>query len=283
MLSVDTFTHVINQVLPEPHAGLLNGILFGTKATLSKSLLQDLISSGTLHIVALSGMNITLLSSLVGTIFLKFFHRRIASFITIVIIIGFIFFVGASPSVIRAGIMGGIGLLAVVLGKKNWPLYAWILAVISMLVLNPSWITDLSFQLSALATLGIILFGSKKTHVMNRQMNSTTEGRTFLHPLSSNLKGLVEENLRISLSAQVFTIPIFLFHFHRISLISPVANVLIAPTIGPITILGWITAVSGFIWLPLGIIIGWVDWLLLQYLLLVVTVTSHIPYASIQW
>jgi competence protein ComEC len=138
-----------------------------------------------------------------------------------------------------------------------------------------------SFQLSALATLGIILFGSKKQ----------SDGQSLPHaplgiPKSSPLTffwSLIEEDLRISLAAQVFTIPIFLFHFHRISLISPVANVAIAPTIAPLTILGWITAGLGVLWLPLVVIISWVDWLLLQYLLIIVTVSSHIPYASIQW
>lgn len=292
-MTVETFTHVVNQLLPEPHAGLMNGILFGTKATLSKPLMQDLISSGTLHIVALSGMNITLLSAMVGTVFLKIFSRRVSSILSIVVIIGFILFVGISPSVIRAGVMGVIGLLAIVFGKKNWPLYTWILAVIILLILSPTWLTDVSFQLSALATLGIILFGGKNVMTVDRNLKLDTKDQVSrFQPqglssrfkfLSSTVWSLIEDDLRVSLAAQVFTIPIFLFHFHRISLVSPLANVLIAWTIAPITILGWIIAVLGVIWLPLGIIISWVCWLLLQYLLIVVTVTSSLPFSSIQW
>ncbi len=161
MITVTTFTSILNQLLPEPHAGLLAGILFGTKATMSRELTDALIRTGTLHIVALSGTNITILTGIINFSLLWLVGRRFASALTILLITGFIWFVGPSPSVIRAGIMGGISLLAIIFGRQTWGLLAWMLAVSTMLLLNPEWITDLSFQLSAMATLGIILFGGK--------------------------------------------------------------------------------------------------------------------------
>src|SRR5450759_2989190 len=113
MVTVATFTSVINQVLPEPHAGLLAGILLGTKNTLSKDFLAALTTTGTLHIIALSGMNISILADLSITTFLRVVSRRVASLLTILIIIGFVWFVGVSPSVIRAAIMGCLTLFAV--------------------------------------------------------------------------------------------------------------------------------------------------------------------------
>ena len=158
-MTVETLTAIVNHVLPEPHAGLLNGILFGTKATLSKELYNALIRTGTLHIVALSGMNITIIALIMRSILLPFVSRRVASFLTILGIILFVWFVGASPSVVRAAIMGSISLLAIALGRQAWSLLSWVLALGIMLVIKPSWIGDISFQLSALATIGIILFG----------------------------------------------------------------------------------------------------------------------------
>ena len=308
MVTVQTFTSIINQLLPEPHAGLLAGILFGTKATLSKELVAALTTSGTLHIVALSGMNITILSSLVNVTLLRLVNRRIGSVVTILLIIGFILFVGPSPSVIRAGIMGGISLLAIIFGRQTWGLLSWMLAVSTMLLLNPSWITDLSFQLSALATLGMILFGgvargggqgaevARPNSEVFRSVGSPsappapTAANLNLSDLPAPLNTtgtflwkLIEDDLRLTLAAQVFTIPLIFWYFHRMSLVSPLTNILIGWVMQPLTVFGILVAIGGWIFLPLGQVLGWVTWALLQYVIVVVEWTSKIPGASVGW
>ena len=270
-MSVGTFTAIINMLLPEPHAGLLSGILFGTRATLSKELTDALVTTGTLHIIALSGMNITILTSLVGRLFVPLVGRRSASLITIVIIIMFILFVGPSPSVIRAGIMGAISLLATSSGRQYWSLYTLHLATGIMVVLVPTWITDFSFQLSVLATLGIILFGPK-SQLQKTNVSLLTQ---FWQP--------IESNLHITLAAQVFTIPLIFLQFHRISLVSPLANVLIGWTIVPITVLGFLVAILGWVWLPIGQVIAWVAWIVLEYLVGTVFLVARLPMASVNF
>jgi competence protein ComEC len=276
MITVDTFTGIIGQLLHEPHAGLLNGILFGTKATLDKKLLDALVITGTLHIVALSGMNISIIANLTATLLLRLISKRLTSLLTIIIIIGFILFVGPSPSVIRAGIMGSIGLLAIVFGRELWSLLSLILAVGIMLLLHPPWIGDLSFQLSALATLGIVLFGGTKK-------NTLSKGRAPFLNVSFFLLEILEDDLRITLAAQVFTIPLIFWYFHRLSLISPITNILIGWTIVPITALGFGSVIAGWLWLPLGYLLAWPAWVLLEYLIRVVILTSMIPLASVGW
>lgn len=305
MVTVQSLTSIINQVLPEPHAGLLGGILFGTKATLSKELSQALITTGTLHIVALSGMNITILTDLVNLTLLRVVSRREASLLTIGIIAGFVWFVGASPSVVRAAIMGTISLLAVIFGRQYWAFLSWVLAVGIMLLLNFNWLGDLSFQLSVLATLGIILFGNQPrgaevgmSLLRTRQASldkdslsmkkgrggltqNITPSRTAPALVSSLFLLGLKENLRLTLAAQVFTVPLILLHFHRISLVSPLSNILIGWIIQPLTVMGLFTATLGFFFLPLGQIIGWVTWVPLTYLIAVVEWTSKIPFASV--
>lgn len=273
MVTVATFTSVINQLLPEPHAGLLAGILFGTKATLSKDFLEALTITGTLHIIALSGMNISILAGLSITTLLRFVSRRVASLLTMLIIIGFVWFVGVSPSVVRAAIMGSITLLAIVLGRQTWSLFTYCLTIGVMLLVKPDWIGNLSFQLSALSTLGIILFGGKNTE-------KPVDGK---QKLFSFLYSLFEDDLTITLSAQVFTIPLILLTFRRISLVSPLTNILIGWTIAPVTAIGMATAILGWIFLPLGYVFGWVSWVLLEYLILVVRWTAIIPFSSLGW
>lgn len=264
MVTVVTFTSVINQILPEPHAGLLAGILFGTKATLSKDFLDALTSTGTLHIIALSGMNISILAGISTTILLRVVSRRIASLLTILIIIGFVWFVGVSPSVVRAAIMGSLTLLSIILGRQTWSLFIYSLTIAGMLLIHPGWIGDLSFRLSALATLGIILFGGKHVSV----------SKNIVPPF-------VEDSLRVTLAAQVFTIPLILFVFRRISLVSPLTNILIGWVIAPVTGLGMALAILGWIWLPLGYVFGWVTWLFLEYLILMVQWTAKLPFSSL--
>lgn len=281
------FTAIINQLLPEPHAGLLAGIVFGTKATLSKDLTENLIRTGTLHIVALSGMNITIMTSLVNKSLLWIIPRQLATVITILLIAGFVWFVGPSPSIVRAAVMGTITLLAIIFGRQAWALWAWFLAVTIMLLLNFSWITDLSFQLSTLATLGIILFGGKQPALLSAGRSAGNEFfRDARQLLLSSLKflySLVKDDLRTTLAAQVFTIPLILFTFGRISLVSPVTNILIGWTIAPLTVAGWLVAILGWLWLPLGQIVAWFTWVWLEYLLIVINWTSKIPGASLRW
>lgn len=258
-MTVATFTAIINQLLPEPHAGLLNGILFGTKAALSRDLYDALVATGTLHIVALSGMNITILESVIAKTLGYFLNKRITSVLTILLIIGFIWFVGLSPSVIRAGIMGSMALIAVIFGRQTWSIFFFAVTCVIMLLVHPAWIGDLSFQLSAGATLGIILFGPRVQ------------------------KNVLIDTLYVTLAAQTLTIPITLLTFRRISIISPVTNVLIGWIIQPLTVAGLIVAVLGLIWLPLGQVAAWIAWVFLEYLILAIELTAKLPFSSLNW
>lgn len=275
MPTVTTFTAIIGTMLPEPHAGLLAGMLFGTKSTLSRELVTSLTATGTLHIIALSGMNISILAALSMTTFLRFVSRRIACLLTVLIIIGFVWFVGVGASILRAAIMGCLSLLAVMLGRQNWSILTYLLTIGIMLLVKPDWIGDLSFQLSALATLGIILFG--------RARAVTTLPTTATPRLWSVCYSLVADDLRVTLSAQVFTIPLIVFTFHRLSLISPLTNILIGWTMAPITAIGLSAVLLGWIWLPLGTTLAWVCWLLLDYLILAVHMTARLPFSSINF
>lgn len=267
---LNPFIPILNSLLSEPQAGLLNGVLFGVKTTIPKDLYNALITTGTLHIVALSGINITILINLLYRVTLLSIDRRIASLFSICFVVFFVWFVGASPSIVRAAIMGSLSLFAVYFGRWSWGLLSLVLAAGIMLLPNFSLIKNLSFQLSFLATLGIILAGKK----VECQRKKTLLGK-LIFPL--------KENLRLTLSAQLFTLPIILYHFHRISLISPIANLLIEWTIQPIMVLGFITALIGWVWLPLAVIPAWMVWVPLTYLISIVEFLAKIPGASIKF
>jgi len=256
MITPMYFAGLINSLLPEPHAGLLSGILFGTKMTLSDQLKNALQITGTLHIIALSGTNITILTGIFFGTFVRILPRWISSIATVGVISAFVWFVGPTPSIVRAAIMGCITLLAPLTGRVAIGWITWGTAIGIMLFFHPSWIQEVSFQLSALASLGMILFGKKG-------------------------KNMFEDELITTLSAQVFTIPLILFTFGRISLVSPLTNVLIGWTIPIITVLGLFVCVAALFWMSLAQVSAWFLWVFLEFLIRVVVWTSHIPFASI--
>src|SRR5438105_15605054 len=101
MFSVENFTSVINHVLPEPQASLLAGMVFGVKTTMPDDLYQMLITTGTIHIISLSGQNIVIMTNAFAATTLNAFGRKISIVITMLLIVGFIFFVGPTQSIVR--------------------------------------------------------------------------------------------------------------------------------------------------------------------------------------
>lgn len=257
-MTPSVFTSVINGYLPEPHASLLNGILFGVSLKTSGVFYEKLKMVGLLHIVVLSGMNITLLAVIVGSI-TNFLPKRLSLFFTIVVIIMFILFVGPRPPIVRAGIMGILTLLAVLYGRKTAALYTLFLSGLFIAIFSLEWIKTISFQLSYGATLGIILFGEIKRK-------------------TSGFKFFVWKELKPSLAAQTFTVPLIFFAFHQISLIAPVSNILVSPLIAPLMIFGFLTAILGKINFYLGLIPAYVCYTILSYIVFIIERLSTIPY-----
>ncbi|KKP62905.1 MAG: internalization-related competence protein ComEC/Rec2 protein [Candidatus Roizmanbacteria bacterium GW2011_GWC2_34_23] len=258
MISPAIFTNVINSYLPEPEASLLNGIIFGVNLKTTKEFYQQLKIVGLLHLVVLSGINITLLAAMVSSV-TKYFSKVISTMITILTIILFVIFVGPKAPIIRAAFMGLLTHVAIITGRKNYTLYALFLSLIFILIFWPLWLKTVSLQLSYGATLGIILFGQ------------------------SNSKNNIVNNLRLTFAAQVFTVPIIFFYFKQVSLISPLANLLVAETIPPLMVFGFLTAILGKINFFLGYIPSLISYGILSYLVWIIETLAKIPYIFLQF
>lgn len=266
------FTSVINSYLPEPHASLLNGILFGVSLKTTKIFYEQLKMVGLLHIVVLSGMNITFLSAVITNL-TSFLSRRASLLLTILIIILFIIFVGPKAPIVRAGFMGILTSVAILSGRKNLVLYSLFLSAIFIALFWPKWLTTISFQLSYAATLGIILFGRVKN--LSPPVKSHREEK-----VKSFLKGawhIFWKEFKPSLAAQIFTVPIIFFYFKQISFISPLSNVLVSFTIVPLMIFGFLTAFLGKINFYLGFLPAWICYLFLSYIIFIVETLAKIP------
>lgn len=259
------FTSIINSYLPEPHATLLNGIIFGISTKTSPAFYQELKVVGLLHIVVLSGINITLLAAIVTALTIPL-GKKASIFITIVVIVLFILFVGAQPPIVRAGFMGILSLIAILYGRRNMALYGLILSAIFVGIFWPQWLKTVSFQLSYGATLGIILFGK------------TAPLRAAAFGWES-IRSTLWKEIKPSIAAQIFTAPLIFFYFKQISLISIVANVAVAWVIPPLMVFGFLTAILGKMNFGLGLIPSYICFILLHYIIFVVDFLSKVPFA----
>lgn len=219
---------VFEKSLPPTQSSLLLGIVFGFRETLDRELVQNLRMSGTLHVVAASGMNVTMVAGFISMLFGSFLRRQIALSFSIGAIIFYALLAGFEPSITRATIMGGISFLALILGRQNWALFSLFMTGTLMLLLNPGNILDIGFQLSFLATLGLV----------------TIKPLLDSQPLLKRInKFQIGNDLTTTLAAQAATLPIILANFGSWSPLSIIANTLILWTIAPLMALGGISAI----------------------------------------
>lgn len=256
------FTAVVNQYLTEPHASLLNGIIFGTPLKTDPQFYDAVRRVGLLHLVVLSGMNITILCSLIGVL-TSSLPKKLSILLSIAGVVLFTFFVGPQPPIVRAALMGILSLFAILTGRKAVPLYVLFVSLILFLIFSPQSLEGISFQLSYAATLGLILFSKPR-------------------PVKESwIKKSALAELRTSLSAQVFTTPLLFFYFRQISFIAPLSNVLVAWTVVPLMVFGFLTALLGKIHFTLGTVPSLISYGFLQYDVLIIETLAKLPFASI--
>ena len=215
--------------LPEPHASLVAGVTLGSKSGIPEGFWENLKSSGTAHVVVASGMNVTLVAAFVISFLVTFVSRKKAVYIACIFIWLYVFVSGLDAPLVRAGIMGTLGFAAIGLGRLNEAKNALFIAAYAMLLINPAWVTDLGFILSFVATLSLILFGTK----IDRYL--------YFVP------GFLREGLSTSLAAQVGVAPILYATFGQFNLLSPVINGLVLWLIGPLTVIGMLAGLIGLV------------------------------------
>ena len=251
---------VINQILPQPQAALLNGILLGLDQDLPDDLTSAFQQTGTAHIIAISGFNIAIVSAFVFWALRLFTSRWKAAIFSIIAVFLYSLLVGMEPAVMRAAIMGAMAILGMQIGRRGSGLNTLVFTAAVMCLFNPYLLWDVSFQLSFTATLGLIVIGNP----LLRWFSTWLEGR--MPP--GKARGIAEpvgEYVLLTLAAQIATLPLMAWHFHQISLSAILANPLILPAQPLVMMLGAVAMVGGMIYLPLGSLLGWFALIPLTY------------------
>ena len=262
----DSFEDRINELFPEPMASFTAGLLTGSRKGIPDDLLTSFNITGLTHIIAISGYNISLIIFFVSSFFAKS-SRKIKVPVIIGFVILFTLFVGASPAVVRASIMGIISVLALAAGRQSQVLNALLISAFVMVLLNPNVLLyDVGFQLSFLATLGLILTGEQIKKFFS-----------FLPDCMG-----IREGIAMTLSAQIFALPIILLNFERLSIISPIANLLIVPFIPLAMLFGFGAVILSCINFSLGFLLTFPAWLALKWIVEIVTLLSMLPFSSME-
>jgi len=260
----EKYLTTLAKVIPEPHSAFMGGLTVGAKQSMPKDLLEDFRKTGIIHIVVLSGYNITLVADFIMRIF-SFLSRFLGIGLGVAGIIFFAIMTGASATVVRASIMALLVILARATGRLYQITWALFLTGFFMVLHNPKILRfDAGFQLSFLATMALIwlapYFEKKLWFITN--------------------KWKIREIASATLSTQIFVLPLLLYKMGLFSVVSLPVNLLVLLFV-PITMFfGFITGGLGMIGSVLSIPFGWISYMFLQYELFVVKIFANLSFSS---
>ncbi len=267
---------VVTALFPPPEGPLLDGILLGLDQGLPAELETAFRRTGTSHIIAISGFNMTILAGLFTVLFGRVFSRWWAALAALLAIAAYTLLVGAGPAVLRAAVMSALGLVAVQIGRSAGGLNALMLAAGVMCVFNPDLPWDVGFQLSFAATLGLLLYANRLEGILRRFTESRLSAQW-----AGLLTGLLAENVLFTLVAQAFTLPVIVYHFGRVSLVAPFANLLVLPAQSALMVISGSAVLLGLVWLPIARLLAFPAWALAAYTLRVVEWLGSSP--RVEW
>lgn len=256
----------VSNTIPEPHASLLGGLTFGAKQSMPKSMLDDFRKTGVIHIVVLSGYNVTIVAYAIMRFF-SFLPYFAGITFGAFGIIAFAIMAGGTATVVRASFMAILVLLAKATGRIYEITIALFTAGFFMVLHNPKIIRfDASFQLSFLATLALIYVAP------------IVETKLKFLPK----KFLIREITTATIATQIFVLPLLLYKMGLFSVVSIPTNLLILAFVPATMFFGFLTAISGFVSYYISLPFAWISYTLLGYELKVVEIFASLPFASFE-
>ncbi len=266
----------LQSMLPEPQGALLAGVLLGIEQGIPEPLVEAFERTGTSHIVAISGFNLTMVAALVTRMARGLLDRRGGLLAALSAIWIYVILVGADASVMRAGVMSSLIALGQQEQRKPHGPTSLAAATLVLSVLNPFVLWDVGFQLSAAAVVGMLILAppvaARCTALLSRWVR---------HELAERLIGVLNDILIVTSVVQLTTLGIIVANFHAIPLVAPLANFLILPAQPFIMAFGGPALVAGLIIPAVGQVLAWIAWVFLAYTIDVVTWTATFSWASL--
>lgn len=267
---------VILSQLPEPHAALLTGILLGDDSGIPTALAEQFRITGMTHIIAISGFNIAILAAILLRGSRPFVGPRYCAWVAIGGVIIYTILVGADPAVVRAAVMAAIFIFAGrVMGRPSYAPAGLMSAVLLMTLFDPAIIWSIGFQLSVAATLGLMLY------VDPWKRWAEARAQEIVSPaVARSLARFMADIIISTLAAMLLTMPLIMYHFRQLSIISPLANLFILPAQPGVMAWGILATLIGLAVPVAGKALSWVTWLFLNYTIGRVRFFASLPAAS---
>ncbi|GFR37370.1 DNA internalization-related competence protein ComEC/Rec2 [Insulibacter thermoxylanivorax] len=238
--SIDRFrnhlTDLVWSLYDERYAGFMQGLLIGDQQRLPQDLYDQFSDIGMTHVLAISGLHVGVFTA--GCFWmlklLRLTREKIYA-VSFALVPMYVLGTGASPSAVRAGLMAMLGLVALRLGRWKDTLRFLLIAAVGMLMVNPYFLYNISFQLSFVVTFGLILLVPRIAGMIRLR--------------SAAISG----SLAVTAAAQIFSFPIVIYYFHLLHLLSPAANLLLVPLVSVLILpLGMLSLLLGVVHTALG-------------------------------
>ncbi len=269
----------LQSLLPEPQASLAEGIILGIRTNIPKTLSDAFKHTGTTHVLAISGQNLTIIAGLMTALAVWLLGRRRQWYIILAVVSVWFYalLAGMGPSVLRAVIMATVFLSAHLLGRPGSAAPATFLAAAVMVGWQPAILSDISFQLSFLSILGLTYLAPPLQAASDRWTQSSAREHWWGTPLA-----MMTDALAVSLSAVLFTLPVIAYNFHTISPAGIPATLLLLPVLPAVMLLSGAAAFAGLIVPALAHVLAWAAWVPLSFMVAVVTVFDRLPLSFLQ-
>jgi competence protein ComEC len=268
----------IDSLFVQPQSGMVLGILFGERHAIPEDVLAEFNSAGLIHALTVTGYSFSIIIGLFA-ILAKNAARRwryawiFGGMMVLVALTGF------SAKVLRAAWMASIMLLAQAVGRKGSGLHLLLITAVIMTSLSPRMIlVDASFQFSFLSVLGIMVLVPKFEAFEQKAENDQRYARFFW---IVKIPPFVREVFWVTLSAQLFTIPLLLLNSGNFSLVAPFANILVLPLIPPVMLLSFLAMVSSFAIWPIAQLLSFAAYVLLSAMIMIVHFFIGLPFATV--
>jgi len=256
--------------LPGDARGLLPGLVIGDTSQTPQSLTDAMSATGMTHLSAVSGSNVAVvLAAAMGLCRLIGLRRRWRPPVALLVLAGFVILARPEPSVLRAAVMGVIGLMGLSASRRRMGVPALSGAVLVLLCIDPWLSRSFGFALSTLATLGLLLF-------------ARPWGQWFASFLPTPLKGLGVA-IAIPIAAQAMCGPVVVLLQGSVTLIGIFANLLAAPLVAPATVMGVSVALVALVSPPLAVALGWPAAVPTLGIAWVARACADVPMGSLPW
>jgi competence protein ComEC len=269
----------LTRALPEPQGSLAQAILLGLRGNVPDSLYEVFSRTGTAHILAISGLHMSIIIAMFLSLGILIFGRRRSIYIWLTLALTWLYalLAGMNPPIIRAAIMGSLFLMAEYLGRQGSAIIALAFAAAVMVGIQPQLLWSASFQLSFLAMAGLVLLYPYFQTWGRKGVGRLFKNKEKIIPTAS----IVTDGFGATLAAIVAVAPLIAYNFGVVSLVALPATFFSLPALPAIIVTSTLVAFVGLFAILAAQILGWLAWLFLSYLILVVQGFDALPHSSL--